>query len=49
VVYGGSPATCGETPAADTVVGGGAPAASRHHPLLILNYLINIFIIILFK
>jgi hypothetical protein len=31
------------------VTGGGAPAAGRHQPPLILNYLIAIFIIILFK
>jgi hypothetical protein len=49
VVDGGFPVTGGGPPATGAVVGGGAPAAGRHQPPLILNYLITIFIIILFK
>jgi hypothetical protein len=53
VAGGGAPTTGtvvdGGFPVTSAVVGGGAPAAGRHQPPLILNYLITIFIIILFK
>jgi hypothetical protein len=49
LVDGVSPVTGGGALPIGAVVGGGAPAAGRHQPPLILNYLITIFIIILFK